>query len=82
MINWDKGKAVTFLLESLGKYVLSTYYHEYVLFSMVKTMTKNNKNALGLSNCEDVLPIYVGDDQTDEDAFKVRGTVVGDLFLH
>ncbi|TYI35466.1 hypothetical protein ES332_A03G078300v1 [Gossypium tomentosum] len=41
VINWDKGKAVTFLLESLG-----------------------------LSNCEDVLPIYVGDDQTDEDAFK------------
>ncbi|OMO94908.1 Trehalose-phosphatase [Corchorus capsularis] len=42
VINWDKGKAVTFLLESLG-----------------------------LSNCDDVLPIYVGDDRTDEDAFKV-----------
>ncbi|KAI5346872.1 hypothetical protein L3X38_014751 [Prunus dulcis] len=42
MINWDKGKAVTFLLESLG-----------------------------LSDCEDVLPIYIGDDRTDEDAFKV-----------
>ncbi|XP_021823470.1 trehalose-phosphate phosphatase A isoform X1 [Prunus avium] len=41
-INWDKGKAVTFLLESLG-----------------------------LSDCEDVLPIYIGDDRTDEDAFKV-----------
>jgi trehalose 6-phosphate phosphatase len=42
VIDWDKGKAVTFLLESLG-----------------------------LNNCEDVLPIYVGDDRTDEDAFKV-----------
>ncbi|PPR99784.1 hypothetical protein GOBAR_AA20896 [Gossypium barbadense] len=42
VIDWDKGKALTFLLESLG-----------------------------LSNHDDVLPIYVGDDRTDEDAFKV-----------
>lgn len=42
LIDWDKGKAVEFLLESLG-----------------------------LSNSDDVLPIYIGDDRTDEDAFKV-----------
>ncbi|XP_027903513.1 trehalose-phosphate phosphatase A-like [Vigna unguiculata] len=42
VIDWDKGKAVTFLLESLG-----------------------------LSNNDDVLTIYIGDDKTDEDAFKV-----------
>lgn len=42
VIDWNKGKAVEFLLESLG-----------------------------LDESEDVLPIYVGDDKTDEDAFKV-----------
>ncbi|KAK3038461.1 hypothetical protein RJ639_029759 [Escallonia herrerae] len=42
VIDWDKGKAVEFVLESLG-----------------------------LSNSDDLLPIYIGDDKTDEDAFKV-----------
>ncbi|KAG6705543.1 hypothetical protein I3842_07G183900 [Carya illinoinensis] len=41
-VKWDKGKALEFLLESLG-----------------------------YANSNDVLPIYIGDDQTDEDAFKV-----------
>ncbi|XP_050229155.1 probable trehalose-phosphate phosphatase F [Mercurialis annua] len=43
VIDWNKGKAVEFLLESLG--------------------LNNNDN--------DVLPIFIGDDRTDEDAFKV-----------
>ncbi|XP_022965072.1 probable trehalose-phosphate phosphatase F [Cucurbita maxima] len=42
VFDWNKGKAVEFLLESLG-----------------------------LNASEDVLPIYIGDDRTDEDAFKV-----------
>ncbi|XP_058721941.1 probable trehalose-phosphate phosphatase F [Vicia villosa] len=46
VIDWDKGKAVTFLLESLG-----------------------------LNDDEDVLAIYIGDDRTDEDAFKVLSEV-------
>ncbi|KAA0064829.1 putative trehalose-phosphate phosphatase D isoform X1 [Cucumis melo var. makuwa] len=41
-IKWDKGKALEFLLESLG-----------------------------FTNSSDVLPVYIGDDRTDEDAFKV-----------
>ncbi|KAG6488154.1 hypothetical protein ZIOFF_056913 [Zingiber officinale] len=41
-IKWDKGKALEFLLESLG-----------------------------FANCRNVMPIYIGDDRTDEDAFKV-----------
>ncbi|KAA8522492.1 hypothetical protein F0562_013147 [Nyssa sinensis] len=41
-IKWDKGKALEFLLESLG-----------------------------YANSNDVLPIYIGDDRSDEDAFKV-----------
>lgn len=41
-IKWDKGKALEFLLESLG-----------------------------FSNCTDVFPVYIGDDRTDEDAFKI-----------
>ncbi|KAM5575763.1 putative trehalose-phosphate phosphatase D [Rosa sericea] len=41
-IKWDKGKALEFLLESLG-----------------------------YANSSEVLPVYIGDDRTDEDAFKV-----------
>ncbi|KAF8012207.1 hypothetical protein BT93_I0364 [Corymbia citriodora subsp. variegata] len=41
-IKWDKGKALEFLLESLG-----------------------------FANCTNVFPVYIGDDRTDEDAFKV-----------
>ncbi|XP_062149316.1 LOW QUALITY PROTEIN: probable trehalose-phosphate phosphatase J [Alnus glutinosa] len=41
-IKWDKGKALEFLLESLG-----------------------------YANSTDVFPIYIGDDRSDEDAFKI-----------
>lgn len=53
MIDWDKGKAVEFLLQSLG-----------------------------LSDCENVIPIYIGDDRTDEDAFKVTISFSGSCAVH
>ncbi|OIV97897.1 hypothetical protein TanjilG_12654 [Lupinus angustifolius] len=52
-IKWDKGKALEFLLQSLG-----------------------------YNNSDEVFPIYIGDDRTDEDAFKVlrsRGQGIGIL---
>ncbi|CAM8998871.1 unnamed protein product [Rhodiola kirilowii] len=52
-IKWDKGKALEFLLGSLG-----------------------------YANSDDVFPIYIGDDRTDEDAFNVlrnRGQGLGIL---
>lgn len=41
-IEWNKGHALEYLLETLG-----------------------------LSNSSEVLPLYIGDDLSDEDAFKV-----------
>ncbi|XP_022736996.1 probable trehalose-phosphate phosphatase D [Durio zibethinus] len=41
-IEWNKGDALNYLLDTLG-----------------------------FSNAKDVLPLYIGDDRTDEDAFKV-----------
>ncbi|KAL1831464.1 hypothetical protein DCAR_0101439 [Daucus carota subsp. sativus] len=52
-IKWDKGKALEFLVESLG-----------------------------YTNFDEVFPVYIGDDRTDEDAFKVlreRGQGIGIL---
>ncbi|KAJ7558193.1 hypothetical protein O6H91_04G027700 [Diphasiastrum complanatum] len=41
-IQWDKGKAVNYFLQTLD-----------------------------LGNCNNILPVYIGDDRTDEDAFHV-----------
>nr|POF04927.1 putative trehalose-phosphate phosphatase 3 [Quercus suber] len=43
IINWDKGRALQYLLDTLG-----------------------------FENSSNVLPIYIGDDKTDEDAFKIK----------
>ncbi|KXG30780.2 hypothetical protein SORBI_3004G232900 [Sorghum bicolor] len=65
-IMWDKGKALEFLLESLAD----------------DTPPILRCLPPGFANCSDVLPVYIGDDRTDEDAFKVlrkRGQGIGIL---
>lgn len=52
-IEWDKGKAVEYLLHTPG-------------FITNSTATTDVEVEV------DVVPIYIGDDKTDEDAFKVR----------
>lgn len=68
MIDWNKGRAVEFLLESLGK---ESYSGHLAQFSRHIDSNLNENGNTGLSKRDDVLPIYIGDDRTDEDAFKV-----------
>lgn len=84
-IEWDKGKAVDFLLNSLGKELhrnrRTSAWFSFLLENNVSNVTYATTivrflesltfKFAGFKDTSDVLPLYLGDDKTDEDAFKV-----------
>ncbi len=47
-------------------------YYSTTLPFLVGKKTHWLCSAAGFADCSDVLPVYIGDDRTDEDAFKVN----------
>ncbi len=85
-IAWDKGKAVDFLLSSLGEYNSCRKHIRSEMLSasifcnlwLVRVIAQKRNwfwygGMTGLADSSKVFPVYIGDDRTDEDAFNVRG---------
>lgn len=68
-IKWDKGKALEFLLEMLGNKMTETKHQQSTSLASFYSLLIF---AAGFADCESVVPVYIGDDRTDEDAFEVH----------
>jgi len=86
-ITRDKGKAVDFLLSSLGEYNCSrnltkqqTHIHTRLAMSSAWILIQIRKlvvvDMAGQSDCRDVFPVYIGDDWIDKYAFEAKGILL------
>jgi hypothetical protein len=86
-IAWDKGKAVDFLLSSLGEYNCNrnltkqqAHIHTRLAMSSAWILIRMRKLVVldmeRLFDCKDIFLVYIKDDWIDEDAFKVRGILL------
>jgi len=71
-IDWHKGKAVQYLTKFMLTHAQNTHTHTHTHTHKKPTTTKANKTHkthTKISEKESFVPIYLGDDVTDEDAF-------------